>query len=1074
MKLITESVPVSHEDLFIERYAKLSLWALQMTGNDRELAEDLVQDAFIQFTFTRPDLPNVHNLDGYLYAMLRNLHMSQVRKSARARLQPFSIVEYESAEMSLRAADARDQIRAQDELRQICHFACVRKESAWVGSVLILRFFHGYYPSEIAQVLRTSRASVDQRLMLARSEARVSLTNPTALSFMKERVTVPFGQTGFAREASEFLIELRQMIFHSRQGRCLSHKQLQTLYAGNELIQMKNEELAHVVSCPRCLDIVNKLLGLPLLAERYPTDTIGRDQRGKGGRGGGSGEGPSGDASIGAIRRWRRRAREAFEHRPKELHISVNGLLQGSQKINSQLSEQTLDVDMTEEIGFVEVFSELGIRLLLLNVDEPPPRGQVEQTTRVELSDRRTLELKLRFDSPWPTLHVAYADPLMRPDAAAQPASDASLECADSSALSKAATSRRTPKRSAPRQIMTSLRDWSFWPDWRFWIRPATVTALVAVIAIAALVLTWLHGPVRPLSVAELLQQSIQQEDALAARADQVLHRTINLEERRVAQTSVCDGCSGELISRRKIEIWQSAEKGITARRLYDDRGVLIAGDWLTAAGVQTLYHHGSQPKVQIRNPQFAIRNSEVWQLDPSAKDFASLIVSNERAHVEERENSYVIRYEGEDGSQSRKGDTSSEPRTGRNVIAQGVSPGSTGPTTTEPSRGDRASSPSALLVRATLTLSKADLRAIELVLLVPSEATNGVRVTTDQGLESNRQSAIGNRQWVEYRFVEASFERRAPSTVAPKVFEPEPELMSGPETRNSKPETAAPALTSDLRPLTSGVTASAGLEVEVLRQLDQAGALYGEQVSLARTPEGQLLVQGVVDSSKRKGEIRQALVSFLKNPAVRFEVETGEEAQQRQAREARRAAESSSASVSSVAVEQQRATPADGDLRAYFSGKGLSGPQLEQEVRRFSDRALAHARQARRHALALKQIVERFSAEDLSTMDESSRQQWRALVDQHARSIQQETESLRRELQPIFFPGEPQAGGGGGSTNDLAQAAKQLFEIAVSNDDTVRRSFTLGSSGSPAVKSSEFARSLSRAISLAAAISRQ
>jgi hypothetical protein len=324
-----------------------------------------------------------------------------------------------------------------------------------------------------------------------------------------------------------------------------------------------------------------------------------------------------------------------------------------------------------------------------------------------------------------------------------------------------------------------------------------------------------------------------------------------------------------------------------------------------------------------------------------------------------------------------------------------------------------------------------------------------------------------------EFRFLEASFERRAPSTVAPKVFEPEPELLGESLTRRSGDARTLTESSPSLPVAESPAAASAALEMEVLRQLDQAGAFYGEQLSLSRTPDGQLVVQGVVDSAKRKGEIRQALASFLKNPAVRFEVETAEEAQQKQARQARRG-NVGSPSVSSVEVEQERATPADGDLRTYFSGNRLSGAQLEQEVRRFSDRALAHARQARRHALALKQIVERFSVEDLRTMDDSSRQLWRALIDQHARSIQQETESLRRELEPIFFPGESRGGGGGGNAGDIALAAKQLFEIAVSNDDLVRRSFTLGSSGSPAVKSPQFARSLTSAINLAAAISEQ
>jgi len=71
-------------------------------------------------------------------------------------------------------------------------------------------------------------------------------------------------------------------------------------------------------------------------------------------------------------------AREVFGIDQRNCTYSVNGVLQGSQKINSELNEQTLDVDMTEHIGFVEIFSELGIRLLLLNVDERAATREIE------------------------------------------------------------------------------------------------------------------------------------------------------------------------------------------------------------------------------------------------------------------------------------------------------------------------------------------------------------------------------------------------------------------------------------------------------------------------------------------------------------------------------------------------------------------------------------------------------------------------------------------------------------------------------------------------------------------------
>src|SRR5919206_3422227 len=113
-----------HEDVFLARYRSLHAWALRLTGGDAARAEDLVHDAFVQFTFARPELGRVENLDGYLYQMLRNLHLSQLRRARRRGEDAPAVVEYDSAEGALRAfADPRDSIRVQDELRQVCRYA---------------------------------------------------------------------------------------------------------------------------------------------------------------------------------------------------------------------------------------------------------------------------------------------------------------------------------------------------------------------------------------------------------------------------------------------------------------------------------------------------------------------------------------------------------------------------------------------------------------------------------------------------------------------------------------------------------------------------------------------------------------------------------------------------------------------------------------------------------------------------------------------------------------------------------------------------------------------------------------
>jgi len=80
-------VTIEREDVFIERYDRLLAWSLQMTERDRALAEDLLHDLFIQFTLNEPDLDQIANLDGYLYTMLRNLHLAHKRRDTRNRLE---------------------------------------------------------------------------------------------------------------------------------------------------------------------------------------------------------------------------------------------------------------------------------------------------------------------------------------------------------------------------------------------------------------------------------------------------------------------------------------------------------------------------------------------------------------------------------------------------------------------------------------------------------------------------------------------------------------------------------------------------------------------------------------------------------------------------------------------------------------------------------------------------------------------------------------------------------------------------------------------------------------------------
>ena len=984
----------SPEDLFIERYDQLLGWALHLTHNDRERAEDLLHDAFIQFTFTHPDIQAIQNLDGYLYGVLRNIHVSQLRRAGQKHLQQLSIVEYDSAISGLRSIDPRDQIQLQDELRRICQYACARKETAMAASVLILRFFHGYYPSEIAKILRSSCSAVSLRLRIARREAKTSLGNPQGLTFIGEQPVEIF-PAKFARPIDDLLSELQRMIFQSRRGDCLTGEPLQRIFKTSDAPPLTTKALGHIVSCAKCLDEVNEILGLPSLASRYPIESLSKDTGSKGGpTGGTSGGGTTGGDRRQVKSKYQRWKQEFFEHEPQELCISVNGYIQGLHKISSPVSEHTLVIDTAEKINFVEVLSEQGVRLILLNVDEAPPAGPVEQSQEVELSNDRSVSLKLTFDSPWPTVHVLYQDPNFIDV-------ESAITSLEPEARPEIATAESEPPIVVP-EAWKRLRMWAgsrlHLLDWRSLLKPGAVTALFALLLVAAIVsLYWRNEANIPtiVTASDLLHRSALGEETLAAKTDQVLHRTINLEEKTA---------EGKVLSRRRVEVWQSAQRGITARRLYDDHGVLVAGDWRRSDGVQTLYHHGSRPKLEIRNPESAIRNFEdVWQLEPSAKDFVELIGNAEGARVQELSSTYLISYTSNGGGGLRK---------------------------------------------AALVLSRADLHAIEQTLTL--QYGNEVR---------------------EFRFVEDSFERRAPDTVQRSVFEPEAELLSltTPEPRNPKPDTS----TLVPGPQPPAPAASADLEVEILRLLSQAGADLGEQVNLTRGRDGLLRIEGIVETDQRKSELMRALAPVLNNPAVKFEVTTTAEATNRNS-----ASPSSGQIIIQGVAPTGYSIPVDAELRRYFSGRGLSDDQVEANIRQFANRTVNRSLQALQHAWALKHLAERFSSDQLSELSPEARAKWVAMVNAHAAALQNETAALRRELGPVFFPSVAEDGQQAELGNDqkLAAAIDRLLSLCSANDKLIRLAFSISAdtSKAAAVKTQQFARSLRTAELLAAKISRQ
>jgi hypothetical protein len=543
-----------------------------------------------------------------------------------------------------------------------------------------------------------------------------------------------------------------------------------------------------------------------------------------------------------------------------------------------------------------------------------------------------------------------------------------------------------------------------------FRMRPGAVTALLAICFIAVLLLArWSPAPV---SASEMLHRS-KAAEAAAAGDGLILHRALNLVERRSG--GAAPG------ARRRIEIWQSGEKGIKALRVYDETDRLIAGAWSWADGSRTIYQRGQRempPKSQLAA---ALSFDEVWQWEPSAENFTALVGGVEAAKIVERSATYAIHYQRDHTSG-----------------AQG-------------------------LVRATLTLRRDDLHPIEMTL-----------VAREAGEEREYRMVEASFERRPARSAPAEIFDPEPVLLDPPHARTEETGLEGPARKAAhSPENATSS--REAAALRAGE-----LEVEALTLLNKAGADLGEQVSVKRTPDGFLRVEALVETEQRKRELLEALRPIAQKPELRLAIRTVGEAQEQEAKNQRSSTQPSSGAAIIQQVEVEKDTcPACPELSRHFSP---AGRQTEEAVRRFADRMLERSSRLLQHAWAIRRLKEGFSGEELRALSPEARARWLALVRSHARALEREAAQMRQALEPIFPPrqfgetGEPAAIPPITEDAALAQNLERLFASSAAVDRAVRSAFatsTETNKTSLQIKESEFWRSLGKIDLLAAAVQR-
>lgn len=255
-KIIDE---LSYKEFYLENYEIIRQWALQITSYENDLADDIIQDVYLKL-YQRECPQNYESIRAYIYACLKNGFSTQLRKKGISRF--VSITDCAEVLENNYSYDPRSDLLAQDKIKEICDYICWRKETSIAASIFILRFFLGYNSKEISIIIKRRKNAIEARLVKIRHEISclsknsdwLTNSNPNTFSIKKNRP-----QSVWA--------DLIQTIYSHSSGSCPTIDDYVEVYSTKNL-KPDREMISHFVSCPRCLDRINRMLGLPKISDR--------------------------------------------------------------------------------------------------------------------------------------------------------------------------------------------------------------------------------------------------------------------------------------------------------------------------------------------------------------------------------------------------------------------------------------------------------------------------------------------------------------------------------------------------------------------------------------------------------------------------------------------------------------------------------------------------------------------------------------------------------------------------------------------------------------------------------------
>jgi DNA-directed RNA polymerase specialized sigma24 family protein len=587
-------------------YGQLVAWGTLLTRGDVGQAQDVVHDFYLHLTLTKPDLSGVANLDGYLYKSLRHIYLSGLARSSREALQFTSIAEFDSVQFALAPNRSGDPLQRQYDLRKVCCYSVWRKAHTKGASYFILRFFHGYHHQEIADLACLPISAVYNKLRTFRAEVRSYLEEPGKLHFTSRDFSPTPAMHWSPLSSIDLFKELRQTILTARAGACLPEEELIALYGPERSNPISCSLLSHIVSCERCLKLIDQQMRRPTLKDREPLDGLDASAE-DAGKGVAATTGTPRERLQRSVRRHRT---EILDHRPRTLSIAVDGKIVASHDVQGQRNVLSARIERPEHASFVEVFSEQGIRLALLSIGDLPPEGPHGQSQRVDLNDDRWLDLCLSFDGLGLNSEVTYFDPALVPELIEEDSADAP-------------PFRVLSRPEAPRSGDGNVLSWpgvssllAFAHRFLRPMVPSPVTAwslvLACVFCVAGYVSFRSPKPVPALNAREVLNHSIQVE--ATTLTGQTEHQVLRYEEASL---------DGNIVKQGTIDLWKDGDGKRHMRRLYDTQHRLIAAEWKQRSG-----ERGQYPKtedVQPSNGGSELMAGNLWMQDLSPAAFNEL-----------------------------------------------------------------------------------------------------------------------------------------------------------------------------------------------------------------------------------------------------------------------------------------------------------------------------------------------------------------------------------------------------------------------------------------------------------------